>query len=181
MRVLGHFGFACLLLINLLQCQVALAQRPDIAKLELDTTQAANARQLAQKSTLIVSAWANSSFHSFPTGKKIGTYQIVNYIQTLQVNDVIKGASPRLIRLVSVGIEPLPDAKDPLNEKYPGPLAEGNYVFFLHPVKGTSYYSLTGIWQGVYPLFDGKTVSLTKTGFAEYNGLNVEQMKQRVR
>ncbi|MGO0061100.1 hypothetical protein ACTID9_13955 [Brevibacillus fluminis] len=181
MRVLGHLGFACLLVISLLQCQVAWAQRPDIAKLQLDTTPAANARQLAQKSTLIVSASANSSFQSFPTGKKIGAYQVVNYIQTLQVNSVIKGASPRLIRLLSVGIEPLPDAKDPLNDKYPGPLAEGNYVFFLHPVRGTGFYSLTGLWQGVYPLLDGKTISLKKTGFAEYDGLNVEQLKQRVR
>lgn len=181
MNVLGKSVLSFLLVFGLWQSQFAVAQRPDIAKLELDTSLVANAHQLAQRSTLIVSAWANSSFHSYPTDKKVGTYRVVHYIQTLQVNEVLKGASPKLIRLITTGVEPLPDAKDPLNDKYPGPLAEGNYVFFLHQIKGTDYYSLTGLWQGVYPLADGKTMALGKAGFAEYNGLDVEQMKRLVR
>lgn len=170
-----------LLLVLLCHTDLALAQRTDIAKLRLDTSLAANARQLAQKSTLIVSAWANSSFKSFPTTQRVGTYKVVHYIQTLQVNEVLKGSSPRLVRLITRGVEPLPDARNPLNNQYPGPLAEGNYVLFLHQLKDTNYYSLTGLWQGVYPLINGKTVSLGKAGFPAYNQLDTNQLKQLVK
>lgn len=154
---------------------------PAIGDLEVDATAAANWGELAKRSELIVVAWADTAQHSFPTRHTIDQVKVVNYTQTLQVKKVLKGAPPRLLSVVSTGVEPMPDASSPLNYKYPGPLGEGNYVLFLQPVKGTSYYSITGLWQGVYPLYQGRTIALEGVGFPELNQLTLTELEQKLR
>lgn len=171
-----------ILLVSVLPASgVAAVQQPEIAKLQIDPTPAANARQLAERSSLVVEVLSDGRYQSFPTSQRIGNRQVVNYVQTLQVKQVLKGSSPSPLQLLSRGVEPLPDARDPLNDSHPGPLAEGDYVIFLHPVQGTHLYSITGLWQGVYPVYDGKTVALGKFGFLEYNQLELKVLKEKIR
>lgn len=159
----------------------AQPHRNEIARLQIDSTPAANAKQLADRSTLIVEVHADRSFRSYPTANRIAARRIVNYVQNMRVKQVFKGSPSQRIRLLTRGLEPLPDASDILNDRYTGPLAEGDYVLFLHKVAGTDLYSLTGLWQGVYPVFEGKTVALNKAGFAEYQDLSLGQLKERLK
>lgn len=158
----------------------AEAQKLDIGKLQVDKTLTSTARQLAEKSTLIVYVWADSVYQNYPTSQRIGNARLVNYVQTLQVKEVVKGQATRVTRLLTTGVEPLPDAEDPLNDRYPGPLAEGSYVCFLQRVKGSDLYSLTGIWQGVYPVHDGKTIKLNRFGYTEFDQRTIAQLKQQI-
>ncbi|GIO08826.1 hypothetical protein J31TS6_48540 [Brevibacillus reuszeri] len=154
---------------------------PAIGDLEVDATTASSWQELAKRSELIVIAWADSAGHSYPTRHTVDQGKLVNYTQTLQIKKVLKGAPPRLLNVVSTGVEPMPDASSPLNFKYPGPLGEGNYVLFLQPVKGTSYYSITGLWQGVYPLYQGRTIALEGVGFAELNQLSLAELELKLK
>ncbi|MGG1661082.1 hypothetical protein [Brevibacillus sp. NRS-1366] len=153
---------------------------PAIGDLEIDATTTTNWQELVKRSELIVVAWADSAQHSYLTRHTIDEAKLVNYTQTLQVKKVLKGSPPRLLNVVSTGVEPMPDASSPLNYKYPGPLGEGNYVLFLQPVKGTSYYSITGLWQGVYPLYQGRTIALEGVGFPELNQLSLSELEQKI-
>lgn len=42
-------------------------------------------------------------------------------------------------------------------------------------------YSIVGLWQGVYPLYDGKTVSLRGQGFPELNQLSIRDVADKIR
>lgn len=153
----------------------------DIGSVRIDPTPAQTWRALVKQSELIVVGWIDSADQSVPTGRSIREGKLVNYVQTVHVKQALKGSSQRLLRLVSTGVEPLPDASSPLNRTFPGPLAEGNYVLFLHPVSGTDLYSSTGLWQGVYPMFQGQTIALEGAGFPELNQLTVEQLTKKIK
>ncbi|WP_312116434.1 hypothetical protein [Brevibacillus reuszeri] len=154
---------------------------PAIGDLEVDATTVGSWQELAKRSELIVIAWADSAHHSYPTRHTVDDAKLVNYTQTLQIKKALKGSPPRLLNVVSTGVEPLPDASSPLNIKYPGPLGEGNYVLFLQPIKGTSYYSITGLWQGVYPLYQGRTIALEGAGFADLNQLSLAELELKLK
>ncbi|WP_134683949.1 hypothetical protein [Brevibacillus migulae] len=168
-----------LLLIMPVTC--AYAERVDIGSIQVDTSPTQHERDLIERSTLIVYGWADSAEQqTYPTGKRVPSGALVNFVQTLHVKRAFKGASPKLIQLLSTGIEPLPDPKDPLNNRYPGPLAEGDYIIFLKKVSGTNLYTTVGIWQGVYPFLDGKSVALRGSGYPSLEQLSLDQFGKKL-
>lgn len=152
----------------------------DISTVQVDSAPTKSAAELVKQSGLIVFGQIEG-MEAHPTSRRVVDGTLVNYVQTILVQKTLKGASQRTLKLLITGVEPLPKPSNPLNLIYPGPLAEGSYVFFLRPVPGTQLYSLVGIWQGVYPLFKGKTVALKGSGYPEFNGLSVEQLTETIR
>jgi hypothetical protein len=129
----------------------------------------------------IAYGWFDSADRELDTGQKVKSGKLVNFTQTFHVERPLKGESSQLIRVLSTGIEPLPDARDPLNSTYPGPLVEGHYVCFLKKLPRQDVYTIIGGWQGVYPVHDGKTIALTGMGFQQLGGLTLDQMAAHVR
>jgi hypothetical protein len=82
--------------------------------------------------------------------------------------------------VLTTGVNPLPEAKSPLNLKYPGPLADGDYVLFLKRVPGTPYYQFTSGMQSVYPLISGRTISLKDIGFQSLDQLTLHQLGSKL-
>jgi hypothetical protein len=152
----------------------------DPSRLQVDETPAASLGVLVQRSEIVAIGWIGERVQSHPTGRSIREGRIVNYTQAFHVRKAIKGQPPSSIRLLSTGVDPLPGRESPLNQKYPGPLSEGNYLLFLQKVKGSNLYSVTGLWQGVYPLLDGKTIAL-ESGFRELHQLTPEQVEQTLK
>ncbi len=146
-----------------------------------------NSEPVSSESALIGDAdriaygWFDSADQELDTGQTAGSGKLVNFTQTFHVMRPLKGQSSQLIRVLSTGVEPLPDAKDPINNTYPGPLAEGTYVCFLKKLPRLDVYTIIGGWQGVYPMNDGKTIALEGKGFPQLGGLTVDQLAARVR
>ena len=97
------------------------------------------------------------------------------------MKEFLKGRAPAIIRLVTSGVDPLPDPSDPLNRIYPGPLAEGDYIYFLKPIKDSDLYNLVGVWQGVYPVSNGKTIALEGEGYPQFHQLSLTVMKKKIK
>lgn len=152
----------------------------DISKLKIESAMAVNEADLVKRSDLIVYGWLDSGQQEAPTGDRISGHQVVNYVQTIHVKRVLKGSSGALAKLLTTGLTPLPEPKDPLNSRFTGPLAEGNYVCFLRSVPNTSMYSLAGLWQGVYPVYQDRTVSLEESGFSSLSNLRIEQLAAKL-
>ncbi|CAI8718787.1 5_nucleotid_C domain-containing protein [Brevibacillus sp. IT-7CA2] len=157
----------------------ALAQT-DIGRVQVDPSPYPSLAELAKRSDLIVIASVSGAHQLYPTGRAIPQGKIVNYTQSLQVKTTIKGTSSRRLTVVSTGVEPLPDASSPLNLQYPGPLSEGNYLLFLRKVRGSQLYSTAGLWQGVYPIYQGKTIALSNLGFTELNQLSQDEVVRKI-
>ncbi|MFY0545408.1 hypothetical protein [Brevibacillus sp. H7] len=173
-------GFLVLLLL-FGACSSAGAQRTDISGLKVDSTPATNLQDLVRRCDMIVFGWTDSAHQSYPTRERVPEGRKVNYVQSIHVKTALKGTAPRLVDLLSTGVEPLPDPENPLNMTFPGPLAEGDYLLFLQPVKGTSLHSIVGLWQGVYPVYEGKTIALRNAGFSELNDITVSQVQQKLK
>jgi len=156
------------------------AVKVDIGTIQVDTSPTQHERDLIERSTLIVYGWADSAKENHPTGKQVPSGALVNFVQTLHVKRAFKGASPKLVEMLSTGIEPLPDPQDPLNNRYPGPLAEGDYILFLKQVTGTNLYTIVGVWQGVYPFHDGKSVALRGSGYPSLEQLSLDQFGKKI-
>jgi len=167
--------FSTVVLCLTLACPT-FAAPPDLARLRVDPTPVKNVHELVQAGDLIVSGRTDSQYQSAPTGVSLRQGKVLNYVQSFRVQRTWKGSAPQVIQLLTTGIEPLPDARDPLNLTYPGPLSEGEYVLFLKKVHGTNLYRLVGVWQGVYPVQGGRTIALRGAGFAELNGLALDQI-----
>lgn len=155
--------------------------KPDISKIQIDTRQASNAKDLARRSPLIVLGWCDTAYEEVPTSLLVEGRRVVKFTQKLHIKQVLKGKSPKLLTLLSEGVNPLPDPSSPLNKHYPGPLAEGDYLVFLQPIPGTDMYSLVGLWQGVYPMLGGKTVSLEGIGFPQLNQLSAPALVKKIK
>lgn len=172
------------IIILLLLCNWGMGKvyaQVDINKLIVDTIPLSSPRELVNQSSLIVYCSVSNSTKEYPTGQTVeNSFQIVNYVQTLKVKKALKGSAPSSLRLLTTGTEPQPLPPHPLNIRYPGPLAEGEYVLFLKPVTNTELHSLLGGWQGVYPYRGGQTVSLGEHGFPQLNGLSINQMQQYI-
>lgn len=153
----------------------------DPARLRVDDTPAANLADLLRRSQIVATGWTDNTVQAFPTGRSVRAGRIVNFTQWLHVQKIIKGPSSTRLRLLSTGVEPLPERFSPLNQKYPGPLGAGHYLLFLQRVKGTDMYSITGLWQGVYPILQGRTIALEGSGFGELNGLTQAEVEQKLR
>jgi hypothetical protein len=158
----------------------AQAAKVDIGTIEVDSTPTEHEKDLAGRARLVVYGWTDSAQEEYPTGKQVVSGKLVNYVQTIHVKRALKGTSPRLVKLLTCGIDPLPDPRDPLNNRYPGPLGEGNYILFLKKVSGANLYTLVGIWQGVYPVVDGKSVALKGSGYPLFRQLTVDQFAKKL-
>ncbi|WP_421617797.1 hypothetical protein ACAF76_010065 [Brevibacillus sp. TJ4] len=152
----------------------------DPARVQIDSTSAASLRGLIQRSDAIAIGTIGSQIRSYPTGRTIREGKIVNYTQSFHIRTLIKGRIGSSVTLISTGIDPLPGRESPLNQTYPGPLTGGDYLLFLQNVKGTDFYSITGLWQGVYPIVEGRTVTL-EVGFRELHHLSPRQAEQKLR
>lgn len=138
-------------------------------------------KRLAQDSDLIIHGMLTEGQQSYPTSASVGNRRVVHYLQQIKVLDTWKGASRRAVSLLTSGVEPLPDGPDPLNSLYTGPITEGEYVFFLRRAPQSDYYTLTGLWQGLYPVMNGKSVALLASGgFSSFDQLPISRFKLRV-
>lgn len=172
---------ALLVILMLTSGSLAKAQL-DIAKLRVDSTPVSSPNELVKQSSLVVLGTIQSHTEEYEMNQTVQeNYQLVNYVQTLKVRDTITGSGPSMIRLLITGTDPLPRPPHPLNKIYPGPLAEGDYVCFLRKVPNTNLYTLIGGWQGVYPYLNGRTVALGESGFSQFSGVTIEQLKQIIR
>ncbi|WP_052487825.1 hypothetical protein [Gordoniibacillus kamchatkensis] len=168
------------------QAAEALCRAADrIGSLRLEPARVGSWPELAKRAPLVVRAHPLSgSATRYPTGRAVtGGAQIINYVQRLNVLETMKGVAPAGLRLALPGVEPLPPAKDPLNETYPGPLASDEaYVLFLEPTGLSGLYTPIGGWQGIYPIGDdGRTVALAGAGFAQLGGLTPSELRARLR
>lgn len=153
----------------------------DLSTFIVHTAPVKNSKTMVQQSDLIILGWPESAEKKFPTNKTIDHFQIVNYVQTIHTQKVLKGNAGSLVNIVTAGAEPLPPTSNPINKLYPGPLAKENYILFLKKIPQSEYYTIMGGWQGIYPLFEGKTISLEGLGFKEFNGLTVDQLEQKTK
>lgn len=148
--------------------------QPDLSHIIIQVRPEKSLDRLARHSTMIVYGKLGSPHREAATSTKIDRYVLVNYVQTLHVLKMIKGNAHRRIEVLSTGLDPLPQPTNPLNDKYPGSLADGEYICFLKVVPGTGLMQIVGGWQGIYPVFDGKSIALEQ-GFSELNGLTIPQ------
>lgn len=174
--------FICIVTSNSPEALALTSPEQALQKTIVKSQPVATEAKLIEKADFIVYGWFDSPDRELPTGQNIGSGKLVNYVQTFHVVQSMKGRSPQLIRVLSTGIEPMPDADDPSNAIYPGPMIEGSYVCFLKKVPNTSdVYALIGGWQGVYPVHDEKTIALEDAGFADLGGLTLKQFEQKIR
>jgi len=175
------FRFFATVVLCLTLVSSASAAPPDLSRLRVDTTKVDNARALILTCDLIVSGNAGRQVQSVPTRVTLRQGKVVNYVQTFHVQRTWKGTSAPVIKVLRTGIEPLPDARDPLNLIYPGPLSEGEFLLFLKKVQGTDLYQVVGVWQGVYPVQSGRTIALQGSGFPQLNGLTLDQVADQIK
>jgi hypothetical protein len=137
-------------------------------------------KELIEKADLIVYGRYDTAQQVIPTTRRVSGGMLVNYIQTFHVIESFKGPANRIIRIVATGVDPLPKPDSRLNITYPGPLEEGVYICFLQRIPGKSLYHVIGGWQGVYPVHQGRTISLVEAGFTGLGQLTPEQFKEKV-
>jgi hypothetical protein len=179
-----YIAVSILILAAALEPSTARAAPAGPAQLSLNTEPCASWEDMAKRSDLIVLGKLKDQVKAYPTGRREGSYRIVHYVQKIAIAEAWKGGSEAAgsIPLLTSGIEPMPDAANSLNKRYTGPLEEGEYVFFLRRVDGNDYWTLTGLWQGLYPVYENKTIALAANGgFTALDGLTLEAFKKKVR
>jgi hypothetical protein len=179
MKVWSKF-LICICLLFTFYLQVH-ADNNVIPKQIVNIKRVGNVKDLVSGSTLIAYGWFDTSHQKQPLEKSLQGGKLVNYVQSFHVEQYLKGSSEKIVTVLSTGIEPLPDPLNPLNKIYPGPMAEGLYVSFLQPVAGTKLYTLVGGWQGVYPIYEGKTIALEDEGFPELDQLTIRQFETKIK
>jgi hypothetical protein len=160
------------------QNQITLA--PSVPNVIIKSEAYENEKALIRGSDCIVYGWFDSADQEAPTGHSVQNGSLVNFVQTFHTKKILKGDAKQLMRVLATGVEPLPDADDPLNHTYTGPIIEGQYVCFFKRVPGTDLYRLAAGWQGVYPIHDNKTIALQNEGFPQLGGLTIEQLEKRI-
>jgi len=136
---------------------------------------------LVHQSDVIAMGTFGPANHAFQLGKQVDSGQLVNYSQFLTIKTVWKGHPANQIMVLTTGVHPLPDAKSPLNLKYPGAFADGDYVLFLKHIPGTPFYQLTSGVQSVYPLISGHTITLKDVGFESLDQLTLNQIGAKLK
>lgn len=158
------------------------ASAPQPGGIPVPVQPAASEKTLTQSADLIVEGYLADEQQTYPSGREISGKRIVHYVQRIRVHAVWKGSAESTVNLLTSGVEPLPDAADPLNKTYTGPLESGDYVFFLRKAGATDYYTLNGLWQGLYPVHNGKSVALLANGgFAAFDQLSLPQFRGKVK
>jgi hypothetical protein len=179
MKVRSKF-FICIFLLFTFNLPVQ-ADNNVIPKQIVNIKRASNIKALVSGSTLIAYGWFDTSHQKQPLEKAIQGGKLVNFVQSFHVKKKLKGNSGQIVNVLSTGIEPLPNPSNPFNKVYPGPMAEGQYITFLKSVPGTDLYIIAGGWQGVYPVYEGKTIALEDEGFTELNQLTVIQFETKIK
>lgn len=160
---------------------VPAAAAPDPAQIPVPTQTVPSEQALVHSADLIVEGRLEDGQNAYPTGGQISGRKIVHYLQTIRVNKVWKGSAAAQAELLTSGVEPLPDAADPLNKTFTGPLESGEYVFFLKRTGESGYYTLAGLWQGLVPIHEGKSISLLANGgFAAFDQLTLQQLHAKI-
>ncbi|WP_232696890.1 hypothetical protein [Brevibacillus daliensis] len=137
-------------------------------------------QDLAKNSDQIILATPIEPLEREPQNQLIEGKRVVKFRQIFQVKQTIKGVPITQIKIELIGLVPEPRIQDPLNEKYPGPLGSGDYFLFLK--KGEAdHYNVIGSWKGIYPVFDGRTVTITGLGFPELGRLTPQEMIKKIR
>ncbi|MGV3489224.1 MAG: hypothetical protein ACO1OC_11660 [Tuberibacillus sp.] len=138
-----------------------------------------NIHQLKAVSDLIGYGKMGRVLNTYATGRTVSQGKLVNYVQRFNTIQRFKG-SAQTVKLLMTGVDPLPPPRDPINATFPGPFADGEYILFLRKIPGTEFYQVTGGLQGVYPLFQGRTVSLYHEGFPDLHQLTVKQFQEKL-
>jgi hypothetical protein len=155
----------------------ALNPRHDPIKIEASPS----LTNLVHQSDVIVLGTLEPPVHAYLLGKRVDSGELVNYSQFLTIKTIWKGQPPNKILVLTTGVRPLPEAKSPLNLKYPGALTEGDYVLFLKHLPGTPFYQFTTGMQSVYPLISGRTISLKDAGFESLDQLTLHQLGSKLK
>lgn len=156
------------------------AERINIGDIKVNATKVNNVRELVKQSALIVYGTFDLETQKYPTKDKVAQGKLVNYVQSFKVSRSLKGSAPATVQILTTGVEPYPKPSDPINKLYSGPFEAGEYILFLRSISNTSFYSIVGIWQGVYPVLGAGSIALEGTGFPELNGLSVEQFAKKI-
>lgn len=176
--------FVQMLVVLVLLFSILFKLEPATAKtLETEPIKFENAtelRELISKSDVIAFGALKPAYETIQLNQMIGQSRMINTKQLFSLSKVWKGPGKRAVIFLSTGLDPLPEAKSPLNLQYPGELANGNYIFFLKRLSGTPYYQLTTGMQSVYPVFNGKSISLKGTGFSELDGLTLKEFETKI-
>lgn len=170
-------GVLLILALVLLIPSQSWARPSTLQKQAVDTSRVGIENQLINEANLIVYGRYDTASQIIPTSRRANGGKLVNYIQHFQVRHAFKGTPPPIIRIIATGIDPLPPAGDPSHMTYPGPVAEGIYVIFLKKIDGHDLYRLIGGWQGLYPVEDGKLISLKDAGFPSLSDMPLGQLK----
>lgn len=148
----------------------------------LEFQKADSLQRLKEQSEVITKGQLGPAVHTFHLEKKRDSYQFINKTQFITIEKVWKGKPSKKIELLMTGLTPLPAAKSPLNLKYPGELAEGEYIFFLKHVPDTPFYQLTTGMQSLYPVIFGHTIALKDpSGFQSLDHLTISQFAHKIK
>ncbi|WEG11317.1 hypothetical protein PU629_14225 [Pullulanibacillus sp. KACC 23026] len=143
---------------------------------------ASTVSDLLTQSDLIVEGNFHPAHEKWKLHQVKDGYEFVNTVQFFTIKQVWKGKNLTKIRILLTGLDPLPPAKSPLNNEYPGEFAEGHYVLFLRNIDGTPFFQLTTGMQSVYPVFNNRLISLKGAGgFGELDQLTLKQFGQTLR
>ncbi|MFD2616651.1 hypothetical protein [Terrilactibacillus laevilacticus] len=132
-------------------------------------------RQLINTSDVIVLGTIRNVKHQVRTNRQVGRGRLVNYEQIVNIKHVFKGNTSSNLSLITTGVNPLPPPRDPINKRYTGPLAEGDYLLFLSSLKQNSFFRLNSGFQSVYPFINQKMIALEE-GFHSLNGLTTDEV-----
>jgi hypothetical protein len=181
-NILRKRWIVILTLVLVFAFHLQIIAKPSIlSKRAVNSDSVRSQQQLIRQADLIVYGRYDTAQQIIRTSRKVSGGRLANYIQPLHVHKLMKGDAGRIIRILSTGVEPLPDPGNSLNRTYPGPMAEGEYICFLKKIKGKNLYRLIGGWQGVYPILDGKSVAIADSGFPALSGLTPTEFYQLVK
>ncbi|RYL88833.1 hypothetical protein EWI07_13385 [Sporolactobacillus sp. THM7-4] len=165
------------LLLSFTPAAPVSAQLPEPDQI-IRTQRTADARTLIHTSDTVVLVHIDTAIRTWNTGRKLSAdKEWVNARQKLNIRQVLKGDPSSPAYLLTTGIRPLPPPRDPLNEEYTGPLADGDYILFLKKFPAGPYYILNGGFSAVYPVHSGRTIALEGEGFPEFNGKTVSEIR----
>lgn len=162
---------------------MVLGQPTEFKDIVPDTSGVGSAEKLTATSSLIAIGTFDDSLKSYPTKWTLPQGKLVHYVQKFTITKTLKGTSSVSIHLISTGIEPIPDKHNSLNRVYPGPFAENQkYIVFLNPLTNhPNYYTLKGVLQGIYPVFQDHTIAIEGVGFTELNDLTLQAFESKIK
>ncbi|MCO7176182.1 hypothetical protein ACFP7A_09865 [Sporolactobacillus kofuensis] len=175
---LGIWFFLIFLILYMILPYIHVDAQPIILNKIIMSERPVDRTQLIKNSDLIVFAHIGEHINKWEIGQELPSgAKLVNASQILQIRRVIVGEPPSPSVLLTTGVEPLPDPKDPLNNLYTGPLADGDYLLFLKRLNATQYVRLSGGFSSVYPVVSGKTIALDER-FQTFSGKSIDEIMQ---